>query len=664
MSGKQSNQNKIIQAVILAGGQESVFSKATPSLPTALWSIAGQSVLARLLRRLADEGIKQAILCGNNQSEILRKAVNGTAGIELKTIPETMPLGTAGSIRVAAGDRCEEPLLVVQANLVSPPALGQLWKEHRQTRAALTVALNPFSERNGDTEVAGVYLCEPSVLKYIPQKGYCDIKETLIPNLIAAGEKVHAVRLDGPAGNYRKVPDFLTAVADRLESANGIIPEVSNNRKAPREKIYIHPTAQVDPSARIIGPAIIMEKAIVAPDVVLAGPCIVEADCRIGTGSLIAQSILWSGTRVGENCQVRTSVLDRHAIVSSGKVVEDQFLPAKHSFLIPGYLSRLRQKWFEWFDPLAHKVGRSITQKIMPSAKSRQIAVPALQIVLLLAALLWSYRSTFADLWKVWTQSDEYSSGLLVPFLAVYLLWARRDKFKNLPLNPSAWGILIFLAAQIFRYLGLFLMYGSAERLSLIFSVAGIALFILGGVCFRRIITIWLFLFLMLPLPRRVENKITLPLQSGATTSAVFCLELIGYDVRQEGNVIHIGDTMVAVAEACNGLRMVTSFFVVSSLVVLLIQRSLWEKLILLLSTLPIALLCNTIRLAITAIAFTYITGEAWEQVFHDYGGYAMMPLALALVVLELWLLTKLITPPPERDQQAETGVLIPRTGN
>ena len=135
----------------------------------------------------------------------------------------------------------------------------------------------------------------------------------------------------------------------------------------------------------------------------------------------------------------------------------------------------------------------------------------------------------------------------------------------------------------------------------------------------------------------------------------------MGYDVTQEGNVIHIADTMVAVAEACNGLRMVTAFFVISGLVILLIQRSWWEKLILLLSTLPIALLCNTIRLAITAIAFTYIKGEYWEQVFHDYGGYAMMPLALALVVLELWLLTKLTTPPEEIEQQAKEGILIPR---
>jgi hypothetical protein len=51
----------------------------------------------------------------------------------------------------------------------------------------------------------------------------------------------------------------------------------------------------------------------------------------------------------------------------------------------------------------------------------------------------------------------------------------------------------------------------------------------------------------------------------------------------------------------------------------------------------------------ITAIAFTKLSGEQWEKIFHDFGGYAMMPLALAIIVLELWLLTKMTTVPIEK---------------
>jgi exosortase/archaeosortase family protein len=84
-------------------------------------------------------------------------------------------------------------------------------------------------------------------------------------------------------------------------------------------------------------------------------------------------------------------------------------------------------------------------------------------------------------------------------------------------------------------------------------------------------------------------------------------------------------------------------------LVVLLVKREWWEKLLVLVSGLPIALLCNTVRLTITAIAFTMLSGEHWEKIFHDFGGYAMMPLALGMVVFELWLLTKITTIPPEK---------------
>jgi exosortase/archaeosortase family protein len=98
------------------------------------------------------------------------------------------------------------------------------------------------------------------------------------------------------------------------------------------------------------------------------------------------------------------------------------------------------------------------------------------------------------------------------------------------------------------------------------------------------------------------------------------------------------------------------AFFVIGGFIVLLSKRSLWEKLAILISTLPIALLCNTIRLVVTAMAFTVLKGQQWEKIFHDFGGYAMMPLALAAVVGELWFLARLTTAP-----QGDKAVVINR---
>ena len=276
-----------------------------------------------------------------------------------------------------------------------------------------------------------------------------------------------------------------------------------------------------------------------------------------------------------------------------------------------------------------------------------------------LAAFLWCFWPGILDVWKIWMRSDEYSSGMLVPLLAIYVLWSRREKIISVPVRPSAWGLLAFVAAQAVRFFGTFFMYGSLERFSIVLTISALVLLLLGWQFFRKVFTILFFLCLMLPWPNRVQAAMAAPLQRWATTSAVFSLETIGYEVIQEGNIIHIGDTTVAVAEACNGLRMITAFFVIIGLVVLLVKRSLWEKMIVFLTCLPIALLCNTVRLVITSVAFTILKGEHWEKIFHDFGGYAMMPLALGIAVAELWILKKLTTPPTD-----DNMIIIKRQGS
>ncbi len=83
----------------------------------------------------------------------------------------------------------------------------------------------------------------------------------------------------------------------------------------------------------------------------------------------------------------------------------------------------------------------------------------------------------------------------------------------------------------------------------------------------------------------------------------------------------------------------------------MLVNRKWLEKLIVLISSLPVAFLCNTLRLTVTAIMFTVIKGPYWEKVFHDFGGYAMMPLAIAFTIAELWLINKLTIPPEANEE-------------
>jgi len=265
----------------------------------------------------------------------------------------------------------------------------------------------------------------------------------------------------------------------------------------------------------------------------------------------------------------------------------------------------------------------------------------------------WSYwNSVIVDLWHIWLRSDEYSSGLLVPFITVYIIWLRRKELAQCEITPSLWGIVFFIGAQAFRFFGLLYQYSSAERLSMLMTLSALLLLLFGFKLVGKLTTALLFLSLMIPLPIIVHSMITRPLQSWATASAVFSLEALGFSVIREGNVISLNGATVAVAEACNGLRMITSFFVISSMVAMITNRSWFQKIVIVVSAIPVALICNTIRLTATSIAFTHIDSARWEKAFHDFGGLAMMPIALAIIVLELWLLSTIfVTSQPETQE-------------
>jgi exosortase len=309
------------------------------------------------------------------------------------------------------------------------------------------------------------------------------------------------------------------------------------------------------------------------------------------------------------------------------------------------------------FEGFAQPVFGRIKGLLPDYVQTRQFQKQALVsfgAVVLLLTVIWSYWTpTIAELWTIWLRSDEYSSGMLVPIIAAYIVWLRRKDIMACPIGPSIWGLFALLGAHALRFFGLFFMYGSAERISLVLTIAALVLLLFGWKLFWKMSSVLAFLFLMLPLPNRLQTAVTLPLQDWATASAVFCLETLGYGVAREGNVINLAGTRVAVVEACNGLRMVTAFFVISGLVVLLVQRRWWEKLLILASAIPIALICNTLRLAITAIAFTKLDSQRWEGAFHDYGGLAMMPLALGIVVFELWLLSNIVIETEKEHKQA-----------
>jgi exosortase len=275
-----------------------------------------------------------------------------------------------------------------------------------------------------------------------------------------------------------------------------------------------------------------------------------------------------------------------------------------------------------------------------PRVKSQAIVLPTRRrpalwaTACLFACLLWSYWATVAELVAFWRRNQDYSVGMLVPLVAIWLVWRERMSLAAEPVRPCWWGLMVLALAEIARLGGVFFGYGSGERYALVVCIAGATLLAAGWRIFRRLKWVLLFLVLMIPLPARVHELVALPLQNLATKSAVFGLELLGFFVQREGNVLRLesGET-VAVAEACSGLRMLTAFVFVAAVLAFMVRRPAWHKVVLLAFSIPVAVLSNTLRVIATSMFVNYSGASPSTTTFHDATGLAMMPAAVLLSV-------------------------------
>jgi exosortase len=150
----------------------------------------------------------------------------------------------------------------------------------------------------------------------------------------------------------------------------------------------------------------------------------------------------------------------------------------------------------------------------------------------------------------------------------------------------------------------------------------------------------------MLPLPYQAEMLLAHPLRRLATLASTYALQTLGLPALAQGNVILIDDLKIGVVEACSGLGMLMTFFALSTAVALTIQRPFFDRAVVFLSAVPIGVLMNLLRIIATAVLFRIARPAVAQAVFHDMAGWVMMPLALAVLWLELRLLARLFVEP------------------
>ncbi|HTU16657.1 MAG TPA: exosortase/archaeosortase family protein [Gemmataceae bacterium] len=285
---------------------------------------------------------------------------------------------------------------------------------------------------------------------------------------------------------------------------------------------------------------------------------------------------------------------------------------------------------------------------------STRSLVPLLPILLLSACFLWAFASTLVDLAHVWRTNDQYSHGFLVPAFALFLLWLRRDRLdRSAARSGLVIGSLLLALGIGMRLAGVYWYYLPLDSYAIVPCVAGLCWLLGGWAGWRWAWPAILYLAFMIPLPYRLSTAMSAPLQSLATTISTYIMQTIGLPALSEGNVIVLNEARLNVIEACSGLRMLVVFVALSTAMALLTRRPLLDKLILLISAFPIAVVSNILRITLTGILHETTSSEAANAFFHDLGGWVMMPLGLLFLALELKVLSHLLIDPPPAPPRA-----------
>jgi len=272
-----------------------------------------------------------------------------------------------------------------------------------------------------------------------------------------------------------------------------------------------------------------------------------------------------------------------------------------------------------------------------------------------LASLLvaWAYWPTWGSLIKAWIDEPDYSHGWFVIPIVAYLLWNLRENRPPIRAGFHVVGLVLLLIVVMLRVISRWAFFDSMDGWTIPLAMMALTWVVGGRGFFLWALPAMLFLFFMVPLPFRIENELSRPLQWRATRASTFVLQTIGQPAISEGTTILLGEQTLEVERACSGLRIFVGVFALSYVYAMLARRNWWEGVVIVLASIPIALIANMSRIVITGMCYQWLSGEAARKFSHDLAGFFMIGIAAGLFGLLVVYLRYLIQDAQTLDQVA-----------
>lgn len=274
-----------------------------------------------------------------------------------------------------------------------------------------------------------------------------------------------------------------------------------------------------------------------------------------------------------------------------------------------------------------------------PATGPAAIGFPPLKLALAAACLalgVWAYLPTLRELVLTWDRVPDYSHGFLVIPLAILFLWIRRSTFPGIAASSPTLGLFLLAMSLGLRFVGNRFHFTFMDGWSLVPWTAAIVAVLGGWPLLKWSLPSVGFLIFMIPLPFRVEGELSGPLQRIATRLSTTALQLLGQPAFAQGNVILMGDDRLEVAQACSGLRLFMSIVALTYAYLAMMRGPWWEKVMLALACIPIAIISNSARIVATGLLYRLTDNEWMRHLAHDSAGWAMILFACSLLGLLL----------------------------
>jgi len=232
-----------------------------------------------------------------------------------------------------------------------------------------------------------------------------------------------------------------------------------------------------------------------------------------------------------------------------------------------------------------------------------------------------------------WNYDPDMGHGFFVPVIAAFIVWQRRNELAVVKPQPNLWGLLVIAWGAIQLLIATLGAELFTARMSFVVTIIGVVWTLGGTVMLKKLAFPLFLLFFMLPIPSVIYSAATFKLQILASQLADTALTVLSIPVLREGNVLELPNQKLSVVEACSGIRSLLSLTFLSLVYGYFFERKTWIRVVLFISTIPIAIVANASRVTMTGI-MTQVKAELAEGFFHQAEGWVIFMVALAILIV------------------------------